>query len=120
MHLNAILRASVYVTLPAAIACAAAFAAPFLLWAVLAIAARKKIGLLYSIYPAIHVCCWITLLGCAAMALAGVFHIRWLPLYLAGFPSFGLQFVKGWVAGLINSDYHKEQPDGWWPAKREL
>jgi hypothetical protein len=111
-----------HIALPVAIECGAALVAPFLLWGVLAVAARKNPGVLHRISPAFNACYWITGLGWLVIALP-FFNARssiMLPFILAALANLGLQFVRFWLQLRVVPAPPKEEPDGWWPAKREL
>jgi NO-binding membrane sensor protein with MHYT domain len=100
---------------------AAAIVAPFLLWAVLAIAARKYPTLLHKIYPALMGCSIIAGFTLAVLALETIFEISYLNLPLSVALLFGIacQPLRIWVQRRVAPESLKPQHDGPWPAKRK-
>jgi len=98
---------------------------PFLLWAVLAVIARKDMQLLTRIYP------WLRALSWAAWALplaiyllifTGAFQHRQIVFFFAAITfNGGIQLARSWVQSRVEPDAVPcSSSDGWWPAKRDF
>src|SRR5215510_11047104 len=101
-----------------------AFFTPWLIWGLIAIAARKKPWLLTLIFPYLRAVSWITyLLGVAAglIALSTLSRQAWLQLSVLGIFNGGIQLVRGWVQRRVDPDpFSARSSDGWWPAKKDF
>lgn len=101
---------------------AAAVVAPFLLWAALAMYARKRPSVLPAIYPWLKGLCfwlWIVLMA----IIVGELLVNSLPrtpiatLLLPGLG--GLNLVLGWVKRHVEPKEPQASPDGWWPSPKD-
>jgi hypothetical protein len=99
-----------------------AIVSPLLLWAALAMYARKRPSVLPAIYPWLKGLCWG--LWVAVMAIIVVeLLVNPLPrtpiatLLLPGLG--GLNLVLGWVRRHVEPKQPPESPDGWWPSPKK-
>jgi hypothetical protein len=99
---------------------------PFLLWAVLAMTARKDMQLLARIYPWLRALSWGTWALPLLIILLKLFPAlpqhQLLVFFFAAIPfNGGIQLVRSWVQRRVDPDsIPRPSSDGWWPAKRDL
>jgi hypothetical protein len=99
---------------------------PFLLWAALAMAARKNTQLLGQIYPLLRALSYGTwalplLIGLVKLFSAISQH-QLLVFFFASIPfNGGIQLARSWVQSRVEPDaIPRPSSDGWWPAKRDF
>jgi len=101
-----------------------AFLIPWLIWGLIAIAARKKPSLLTLIFPYLRAVSWITYflaVGVMFVALSRPLGQAWWELSVVTIFNGGIQLVRSWVERRVDPDpFPAQSSDGWWPAKKDF
>lgn len=99
-----------------------ALLSPMLFWAILAIAARRRPGILPALYPSVKVLCWVLWVCAAALGLVSLVaypKFPWLPWTLVAVFYSGLNIVRDWMKRRVESTTSAKKPaHGWWPSPR--
>ena len=101
----------------------AAMVTPGVIWALLAIFARRSPRLLSDAYPVLRVLAWTLYLAAGICGIAAVLGIPSLRTFSKIFPALavfsgGMNLTHAWVRRKIDPAAFQKEPDsGWWPAK---